>query len=157
MFTNVLVPYDGSDPANRALACAIGMANGHNPLTITVLQVASTGDLDKSSFEVAMRMAGLTDVDSKKLALLRDNYLSAYKEQVQEKVSEFFEGLPENGNVKIVVKRGNPRDVICDYAKDNGVDCIVRGRRGISGIRATLGSVSAAVLRGTDLPVLVVR
>ncbi len=65
--------------------------------------------------------------------------------------------LPENVDLKIVVKRGNPRDVICQYAADNDIDCIVMGRRGGGSIRATLGSVSTGVLRGTDLPVLVVK
>ena len=55
------------------------------------------------------------------------------------------------------MKRGDPREVICSYAKDNGIDCIIMGRRGRGGIRASLGSVSTAVLRNTDLPVMVVK
>ena len=55
------------------------------------------------------------------------------------------------------MKRGDPRSVICDYAKENDIDCIFMGRRGLGGIRAALGSVSTAVLRNTDLPVMVVK
>ena len=76
---------------------------------------------------------------------------------MREQVSQYFESLPENIDIKIVVKRGNPRDIICDYAKENDIDLIVMGRRGLSGIRGALGSVSTAVLRGTDLPVLVIK
>jgi nucleotide-binding universal stress UspA family protein len=76
---------------------------------------------------------------------------------MHEQVSQYFDSLPENIDIKIVVKRGNPRDIICEYAKENEIDCIVMGRRGLSGIRGALGSVSTAVLRGTDLPVLVIK
>ena len=156
MYRNILVPYDGSEPSNKALAAAIDLASDPEPVTITVLEVAKTGDVDKTSFDIAMRMAGLEE-DRDRIDLLRDEYLAAYKDQMREKVSQFFEGLPKNIDIKIVVKRGDPRDVICDYAKENDVDFIIMGRRGISGIRATLGSVSTAVLRNTDLPVMVVK
>ena len=85
MFTEILVPYDGSESADKALAAAIDQAAGPQPVTITVLQVASVANVDKTAFEVAVRMAGLTE-DRDKIKLLRDEYLTAYKEQMQEKV-----------------------------------------------------------------------
>ena len=159
MYTNILVPFDGSDSARRALSTAIelGTKNGQESADITVLQVAAMTDFDYSSFEVAARMAGLGSIDEKQVESLAENYISASKEHMQEQVSKYFESLPENIGIKIVVKRGNPRDIICNYANENDIDCIVMGRRGVSGIRAALGSVSTAVLRGTDLPVLVVK
>ena len=157
MYDQILVPYDGSDSANRALATAIEMSTGDVPVSITVLQVTGMSDFDYSSFEVAARMAGLTAPDEKQMNALRESYATVHREQMREQVAEYFEGMPDNIDLKIVVKRGNPRDVICDYANENDIDCIVMGRRGVSGIRAALGSVSTAVLRGTDLPVLVVK
>lgn len=157
MYDQILVPYDGSDSANRALATAIEMSTGDVPVSITVLQVTGMSDFDYSSFEVAARMAGLNAPDEKQIDALRENYASIHREQMREQVAEYFDSMPENIDLKIVVKRGNPRDVICDYANENDIDCIVMGRRGVSGIRAALGSVSTAVLRGTDLPVLVVK
>ena len=157
MYTNILVPYDGSASADKALAAAFGMGIGPDPIDITVLHVTSVDNLDRTQFKVAMRMAGLTEDDCLKLDALRDRGLTAYREQMQERVQEFFAGLPQNIDVKIVVKRGVPREVIPAYAAENSIDCIVMGRRGRGGIRATLGSVSTAVLRNTDLPVLVVK
>ena len=157
MYDKILVPYDGSSSANRALATAIEMSTGDEPVSITVLQVTGMSDFDYSSFEVAARMAGLSAPDENQMNEVRDNYLSVHRDQMREQVSEYFESIPDNINLTIVVKRGNPRDVICEYADDNDIDCIVMGRRGINGIRAALGSVSTAVLRGTDLPVLVVK
>lgn len=157
MYTNILVPFDGSDCARRALSTAIELGTGSVPVDVTVLQVTGMADFDYSSFEVAARMAGLGDLDERQVDELRENYLSASREQMHEQVSEYFDSLPENVDIKIVVKRGNPRDIICEYAKENDIDCIVMGRRGLSGIRGALGSVSTAVLRGTDLPVLVIK
>ena len=156
MFTEILVPYDGSEQASRALSAAIDLAVDPQPVTITVLQVTNTDNVDKTAFEVAAHMAGLTD-DRSTLKLLSDEYAAARKEQAQAKVAEFFEQLPENVNIKIAVERGDPREVVCEYAKKNDIDCIIMGRRGLGGFRATLGSVSTAVLRYTELPVMVVR
>lgn len=157
MYDKILVPYDGSSSANRALATAIEMSTGNEPVSITVLQVTGMGDFDYSSFEVAARMAGIIAPDEKQMNEVRENYLSVHRDQMREQVAEYFESIPDNINLTIVVKRGNPRDVICEYADDNDIDCIVMGRRGLNGIHAALGSVSTAVLRGTDLPVLVVK
>ena len=157
MYTNVLVPFDGSQPACRALLAAINLCKGEKNADITVLQVTGMANIDYTSFEVAARMSGIDVTDEQTIQSLRENYGSASKEQVQEQVQKFFESLPENIDLKIIVKRGNPRDVICQYAEDNNIDCIVMGRRGGGSIRATLGSVSTGVLRTTDLPVLVVK
>ena len=157
MYNNILVPFDGSLPACHALSTAISFGKGDENVDITVLQVTGMANVDYTSFEVAARMTGLDDIDEQTIASLRENYASASKEHTQEQIKSFFESLPENVDLRIIVKRGNPRDVICQYAEENGIDCIVMGRRGGGGIRATLGSVSAGVLRGTDLPVLVVK
>ena len=157
MFENILVPYDGSESANKALSVAMQIGSESKPLNITVLQVIGMRELDQSTFEVALRMAGLTSEENEGLDELRSSYESAYKDKMRESVSDFFSKLPANVDLKIVIKRGDPRDVICNYAEENDMDCIVMGRRGLSGIRATLGSVSTAVLRGTELPVLVVK
>ena len=159
MYTNILVPYDGSESANKALAAAIEMGTGSIPVDITVLMVSSNDNIDSTSFKVAMRMAGATKEECDKLDFLRDDTLASFKELMRGRISKFFESVPENIDVKIIVKNGSPRETICAYAndKDNGIDCIVMGRRGLSGIRASLGSVSTAVLRNTDLPVMVVK
>lgn len=157
MYSNYLVPFDGSESAFHALTTAIDLGTGDEPVDITVLQVTSVSDIDFTSFEVAARMAGIDPIDEVQREALRQNYVAVSKEQTQKMVADYFDSLPENVNLRIIVKRGTPRDVICQYAKDNDIDCIVMGRRGVTGIRAALGSVSTAVLRGTDLPVLVVK
>lgn len=149
MFTDMLIPYDGSKPATKALATAVEWGTALQPqaVNITLLHVLRMTDDERTSLDVASAMAGL--------ATLNDDDLDV-DEQRKQRIQEYFESFPDNIDLQIVIKRGNPRDVICQYASENDIDCIVMGRRGIGGIRGTLGSVSASVLRGTDLPVLVV-
>lgn len=151
MYSNFLVPFDGSASSFRAVQAAIDMGFTQAPINITVLTVRKMGDSDLTTYDVAARLAGLAASSDGRAQ--QDAQSGAGQAAVQ----EYFDAMPENIDVKIVINRGNPSDVICDYARDNEIDCIVMGRRGLGGIRAVLGSVSSAVLRDSDLPVLVVK
>lgn len=151
MYTNFLVPFDGSKSSCVAVDAAMAMRSTAD-VNVTVLQVQRMNDTEHTTFDVAASLAKLAVGDE-----VGAEHTTANTRATQEFVQKYFDSLPENVNLNIVVQRGNPADVICDYAKDNDIDCIVMGRRGLGGIRAVLGSVSTAVLRGTDLPVLVVK
>ena len=59
--------------------------------------------------------------------------------------------------VETVVVEGTSADVILEYADDNGVDGIVMGSEGRSGVsRMLLGSVAEAVTRRSTVPVTIV-
>ncbi len=157
MYRNILVPFDGSEPSQRALKAAIEMSSSNVPVVITVLKVAAPMNFDDSTFEVAARMAGVPKIDAEVLSATRDNYNNEHRKGVQTQIQGFFASVPDNIDIQIVIENGRPQEVICDYAREHDIDCIVMGRRGLSVIRAALGSVSSAVLRGVDLPVLVVK
>ena len=144
MYRNILVPFDGSEPSQRALKAALEMSSSSVPVVITVLKVAA-------------RMAGVPKIDAEVLDATRDNYNNEHRKGVQTQIQGFFASVPDNIDIQIVIENGRPQDVICDYANEHGIDCIAMGRRGLGVIRAALGSVSSAVLRGIDLPVLVVK
>jgi nucleotide-binding universal stress UspA family protein len=157
MYRNILVPFDGSEPSQRALKAALEMSSSSVPVVITVLKVAAPMNFDDSTFEVAARMAGVPKIDAEVLDATRDNYNNEHRKGVQTQIQGFFASVPDNIDIQIVIENGRPQDVICDYANEHGIDCIAMGRRGLGVIRAALGSVSSAVLRGIDLPVLVVK
>lgn len=157
MYRNILVPFDGSEPSQRAIQAAIDMSNANVPVLITVLKVAAPMNFEDSTFEVAARMAGVPKLDAEVISATRDNFNNEHRKAVQNQIQGFFASVPENIDIQIVIENGRPQEVICDYAMDNDVDCIVMGRRGLNVIRTALGSVSSAVLRGVDLPVLVVK
>jgi nucleotide-binding universal stress UspA family protein len=64
-------------------------------------------------------------------------------------------------NIKVIVRklvRGNPAEIICKIAEEEGFDLIVIGSRGLSGMKAFfLGGVSDKVSRHAICPVLIVR
>lgn len=157
MYKSILVPFDGSEPSQRALKAALEMCASSVPVDVTVLKVAEPMNFDDSTFEIAARMAGVPKIDVSVLNATRDNYNNEHRKKTQEQIENFFESVPDNIDIQIVVENGRPQEVICNYANENGIDCIVMGRRGLGAIRAALGSVSFAVLRGVDLPVLVVK
>lgn len=112
---------------------------------------------DDTTFEVAARMAGVPEVSEAAKDETRKNYAESQKHVIQDQIQGFFSSVPDNVGIQIVIKNGRPHEVIADYAKEQKVDCIVMGRRGLGAIRAALGSVSSAVLRSVDLPVMVVK
>jgi nucleotide-binding universal stress UspA family protein len=61
-------------------------------------------------------------------------------------------------NVKTVVREGKPARTLLDYAKDNGIDLVVVGSRGVGELdSALLGSVSQKVSLLSDCTVMIVR
>ncbi|MEE8322791.1 MAG: universal stress protein [Candidatus Bathyarchaeia archaeon] len=64
-------------------------------------------------------------------------------------------------SIKVIVRklvRGNPAEIICKIAEEEGFDLIVIGSRGLSGLKAFfLGGVSDKVSRHAICPVLIVR
>ena len=73
MYTNVLVPFDGSEPACRALLTAINLCKSETNADITVLQVTGMANIDYTSFEVAARMSGIDISDELAIQTLREN------------------------------------------------------------------------------------
>ena len=67
----------------------------------------------------------------------------------------------EEWGVKVILRktvRGNPAQIICKIAEEEGFDLIVIGSRGLSGIKSFfLGGVSDKVIRYAICPVLIVR
>lgn len=63
---------------------------------------------------------------------------------------------PERVSVH-VLEHGEPAVALLDYARSNGVDHLVMGARGITGVRRLLGSVSARVVAEAPCTVTVVR
>ena len=61
-------------------------------------------------------------------------------------------------NVKTVVREGKPARTLLEYAKDNGIDLIVVGSRGVGEVEAALlGSVSQKVSLLGACTVMIVR
>jgi nucleotide-binding universal stress UspA family protein len=133
---NIVVGYDGSDTAKRALDRAAELAPGG--ATVTVVSAVHV-------HPPAGRAAGPIDAD-----------------EVSERRHELAEAekvLGEKGVKSTLVEgHGDPAEVIVDQAKEIGADLIVVGTRGMTApARIVLGSVSTKVVHEAPCDVLVVR
>lgn len=141
MFKNLLVPVDGSDPSNAAVNVAIRLAGEQDGTILFIHAVDAIAD-------VALAGHG-------SLGLAREVLEDTGKEVLAEAA-----GAAKRAKVKAAAKLADGDIVgsILREAKDVGADLIVVGSHGRTGLsRALLGSVSEGIMRGADMPVLVVH
>ncbi|GCF13995.1 universal stress protein UspA [Haloarcula mannanilytica] len=138
MYDNILFPTDGSDGANEALEHALELAETHDS-TIHVLSVVDSTYLGSAAAEA-------TTIES-------------LQEQTEAVVDETVDDITDHGADVVAERRmGDPYEEIIDYAETEGIDMIVMGTHGRSGLdRYLLGSVTEKVVRTADMPVLTVR
>jgi len=141
VFSKLLVPVDGSEPSSAAVRLAVDVARryGGEIVLCHVLDIASIVALSGS-----MTMDPSIAVEAQRS--LGEELLKATAAEVGAKgvpvSAEFLEG-------EVVAQ-------ILDLARAKGVDAIVMGSHGRSGIaRALLGSKTEGVLRRSPIPVLV--
>ncbi len=132
----ILVAYDGSEQATRALEWAVQMVQNS---TVTVISVAPT-------LEASPRMADAVDPSSD---------IPEHRRQLDEAVDILDQASVRS---ETILTAGNPAEEIINAAADGGFDVIVVGIRGRSAVRRFLiGSVADRVVRHASIPVLVVR
>jgi nucleotide-binding universal stress UspA family protein len=135
--STVLVPLDGSALAEAALPVAVDLLAGRRNSALLLLRVVdSPWPLpDEACSQHAMARVAL-------------EYLDA----VVSRLTEF------NGLVRKAVWYGPPAKCIAEAAEAERPDLIVMSAHGEGGLgRAALGSVAESVLRGTRIPILLVR
>lgn len=142
MFKKILVPIDGSDSAWRALTTAKELVDKFEGslVIVTVTQPINSLKLIVDKHEADRSTVELTAVSEQILTLAKMKLTGCTKA------------------VSYVIKAGHPAECIEDAAKENNCDCIVIGRRGLSGVAEFfLGSVSASVSQHAEIPVVIVK
>ncbi|HOO41938.1 MAG TPA: universal stress protein [Syntrophales bacterium] len=140
MFEKVLVPLDGSKLAECALPYLRNLAEGGKIGEVILLNVV----------EIPVTwIEGIDFIAVKKANVERSTkYLSELKNQLE------AEGMKVNAEVM----EGGATEAIVDYAKEKGVDLIVIGTHGYTGMkRLMFGSVALRVLHDAHCPVLLIR
>ena len=141
MFTNVLVPVDGSDNSYRALDAALLLSEKLGS-SITVVNV--------------MEQVPITNIESEKLL---SELLEAYKKENQEILSKCSNIATEKGlSIKTLLLQGNPASVILDYSKKEKFDLVIMGSRGMGKFKQLiLGSVSSKIVHHSPCAILLIR
>ncbi len=142
-YKTILVGYDGSENAVRALARAAALAK------------QSGADL---------RIVVVVSTIVPAYGPMMQSYPAGFVEQILEGgkrlLSRAIDTAKQDGVEKVYgsVEDGHTADLIVTLATHHKADLIVLGRRGISGIeRLLLGSVSSAVVSHSKCDVLIVR
>ena len=154
-YRNILVPYDRSESAKHALRAAFEMASHEEDAHVTALFVAPTPEFESGSFMVAAQVSGVLPLSAKDQQEMLDAYLDHRRKELTADLDDLLK--EEDAELGLAVVHGKPSKVICDYVEDHDVDLIVMGCRGLDAVRGMIGSVSAAVLRSVECPVLVVK
>lgn len=142
MFDRILVPVDGSKAVRPAIEKTITLAAIH--------------DAEIYALHIVDQPAPVAGTGEGVLSL--ENLFEALEEDGKEATSEIAARAQEQGiEATAEVRRGTPREDILPYAAENDIDLIVIGTHGRTGVkRAVLGSVTEAVVRHADIPVLTV-
>ena len=143
MFNRILIPTDGSNEAKSAVEMALDLAETHD----ATLHIFSIVDQPTSVSGTGEGFPGL------------DNLLTELEERGHQATSAIANQAKDRDiEITTAVRRGNPHDDILTYATEHGIDLIVMGTHGRTGVkRALLGSVTEAVVRHSEIPVLTVH
>jgi nucleotide-binding universal stress UspA family protein len=147
MYKRILLPTDGSEPALKAVKHAMWTA-GQSNAKIIALHV-----IDMSTF------SGLPTKEARKS--VKEMLIKQGKKAFDEVVGLSIKCKQKyNKEIKMtfITKEGHPADEILKIIEAEGVDLVVMGTAGKTGInRFLLGSVAHNVVRSASCPVLVVR
>ncbi len=141
MYKRILIPLDGSASAEQALPHAIAHAE-HFGAELLLLRILVPLPRGLGASEPALSRA------EEAMAALATEYLERLAAGVRE----------HDSRVQVAISQGHPHLEIVNFAEANQVDLIVMSTRGQSGIsRWLMGSVADRVVRGANVPVLLVR
>ena len=151
---HILIAYDGSDTARRAVHEAAKLFGSCQALVVTVWEPAL-------AYETEMPMAGLdmpaVPVDIEGARELEEE-LHERARRTAQAGAELAQSLGLQAKGLAIADEVHVADTIVGLAQKRGVDAIVVGSRGLKGLRARLeGSTSNAVLKNALCPVVVVH
>jgi nucleotide-binding universal stress UspA family protein len=138
---NVLVAVDGSPLAERALTYAL---ENFPDATITTIYVINPVD-------------SVIDVEAGGLPVAEDWHDNAQERATNIHATATDLAAEHDLDLETVTEVGKPARAILEYVEDHGIDQIVMGSHGRSGIdRTFLGSVAETVTRRARIPVTIV-
>lgn len=167
-YTNILMPYDGSNISGEALEVAKMIAKQQDAqLTVIYVHdystsesiwplVTSSGDPNLLQVQTNTEVSPVP-VDSPEEVTYANNVESA--DNIPDTMIASAKSRMSNDmNVKYEVLNGNPAKEITKYTEEHDIDLVVMGGRGLSGLRKfTMGSVSNKVSNEISCSIMIVR
>jgi nucleotide-binding universal stress UspA family protein len=145
MYKKVLVPLDGSELSRCVLNHVTALVKEGSAGEVTLLTVVQ---VDTRYVEFYGQNF---DIDAMRKALL---------DSAKESLAKIASQLNSEG-IKVkteVLEANSPAYKITDYAKESGMELIIMGTHGYTGLKKMLmGSVASVVLNSSPVPVLLIR
>ena len=138
----IAIPVDGSENANRAVDHVIGLARSRGDIEIHLLNV---------QIPVLSGHAKMFISDQQLNDYYREEGFAALK-PAQEKLKNA--NLPHKHHISV----GHIAETIAQYARENNIDQIIMGTRGMGAIAEfVLGSVASKVIHLSHVPVTLIK
>lgn len=156
IYSKILVPYDGSKHAEKALNKAVNLAKLIKGSKIIILNVIEEILTPPLVFPTRIRHYK-TGEDTTLSTYFRDLQTDMRYKMINtlEKIKQKYENSVK---IRTVVLVGSAEDKIVEYANRQNVDLIVMGSRGLKGIsRFVMGSVSRNVSERAKCTVMIVK
>jgi len=160
----ILYATDLSETAVHCFAYAVSMANMYGA-GITILHVLA--EIPGEEFITNMIDSGTwNEIKARHYSEARDQLIGKKRDNVaiKEVLQAFSEEAKADGDDQafvtdeILIKNGDPAEIIIETAKEQNCDLIVMGTHGHGAITDVLiGSTAKRVVRQSTIPVLVIR
>jgi len=145
LFKKILIATDGSEHAKHALNYAVESAVKWGAKLIILTVIPPISPLVASS-----------KYNAPYIPKLEDNLRESHQRILSEAAN-----IVKNKHLEIKVEtqllKGRPSYVIVETAKEEDVDLIVMGSRGMGGIIGFLGSTSRRVVESCTKPILIIK
>lgn len=146
-YKNILVPYDGSDHAEKALSQAIDMVKNSSDCTLHVASICNMVAAVRKSDQASIAEGRLT-------AELAEESEIETKEALEKAKKQIPQEIPAN----MIYEIGSPTQVLLEIADKYNCDLIVMGSRGLGPIKGIfMGSVSSYLASHAKIPVCIVK
>jgi len=144
MYDRILVAYDGSAHADRALASAVELVKLAGRADLLIATVIQPDDGEEITDSIKSAVAA----DSPRERHIRAEKLLARAEQQ----------VSVEMNYETIIAEGWPGATLVDLAKSRHCDLIIMGSRGMGAVKSLfLGSVSSQVVKNADCAVMIVK
>ena len=153
MYSQVLVPLDGSEVSERALPHAqnLAAAFGARVHLLQVISLSHEYEVYHGAGEGGLTATGYSIEMAEQITAARQTRAEEYLKATAAR-------LEANGiHVQTSVRQGSTLDHITNFVAENGIDLIVMSTHGRSGLqRFFIGSVTDRVIRFSHVPVLAI-
>lgn len=145
--SKIVVPYDHSESSKKALKMAMNLAKQNEEIELNVVMVI------QPQYPYGLPYAYAFSYEER-VELGKSQFETS--QHILDEVMEELQFLPNK--TKTFLLEGSPAEVIVDFIKENDVDLVVMGSRGLSGVKEMfLGSVSHHVVQRATCPILIVK